>query len=214
MAIETQPVAETSAQCRRAPRLAAVAVLAVLGPALAGCGSVSDGIGGSILRGTASETPAVDPAEFAKTPTCPTAEIRYGAEAISLYDGGKQGDSTQLRYQINVQKVARDCDMAGDRVTVRVGAAGRVVSGPKGATGSVSVPVRVAAVKGDQVLYSKLTTVTVPVNAPDYSANWSIVDDQVAIPAVGSMDTTIYVGLDGAGAKDLVPPKGKGKAKK
>ncbi|WP_407048236.1 hypothetical protein [Methyloraptor flagellatus] len=208
------PMSTSPATARSAARIAAVTGLVLAGLSLAGCGSVSDGIGNALLRGTAEEPKGIDPAEIAKTPTCPIAEVRYGSEMLPLFEGGKQGDPTALRFQLTVQKVARDCDVVGDKVIARVGVAGRVLAGPKGATGTVSVPVRIAAVRGEQVLYSKVTTVAVPVNAPDYAANWSIIDDQVTIPVLGSGDVTIYAGLDGKDAKDLGPAKGKGKAKK
>jgi hypothetical protein len=161
---------------------------------LAACGDTS--IGSSFLNlapKPAQPDPAVA-AKYAATPTCPTAEIRFGTESSSIY-AGKQGDDTALKYQINVQRVARDCDEVGDRIVARVGAAGLVIGGPKGTAGKVDVPVRIAAVNGDKVLLSELKIVSVQVDAPDFNGNWSLVD-QVSIPAVGSADTIIYVGID------------------
>ena len=103
--------------------------------------------------------------------------------------------------------MARECDQIGDNIVARVGAAGRVIAGPKGSTGKVSVPVRIAAVNGDKVVYSALKMVEVDVAPPDFGADWSLVDEQVTIPAAISNDTIIYVGLDEKGKQDKAVQK-------
>ena len=171
-----------------------VAAALFLVSALAGCGDTS--IGSSLFHFTPEAPKTTDNAQFAQKPTCPNAEIRFGTESIQLYENGKQGDVNSVRFQISVQRVARDCDQIGDNIVARVGAAGRVIAGPKGSTGKVSVPVRIAAVNGDKVIYSALKVVEVEVAPPDFGADWSLVDEQVTIPAGVSNDTIIYVGLD------------------
>jgi hypothetical protein len=167
--------------------------------ALAGCGDTS--VGSSFMNWMPGSKPAPDAAvdtkdvsKFAARPTCPNAEIRFGTESANIY-AGKYGDEAALKYQINVQRVARDCDEVGPNVVARVGAAGLVVGGPKGAPGKVDVPVRIAAVNGDKVLFSTLKVVSVSVDAPDFNGSWSLVE-QVNIPSDISADTIIYVGLD------------------
>lgn len=181
---------------------------------LTGCGA-SESIGSSfspskILSGTLSGPKEMDPAVFAATPVCPTAEVRDGTEAMPIHEGGKSDDPAAVRFQASVQRVARDCEEAGDGVRVRVGVAGRVLSGPKGATGQVTVPIRVAVVVGEKVVYSKLSTQTVTVQAPDYSALFSIVDESIVLSVADSQQANILVGLDGKG--DIAAPK-KGKAR-
>lgn len=178
--------------------------------ALAGCGS-SDSIGSSfspskILSGTISGPKEMDPAVYAKTPVCPEALVRDGTEFMPIFEPGKTNDFEAVRFQASVQRVARDCeDAIGGGITVRVGVAGRVLSGKSAATGTVTVPVRVAVTAGDKVLYSKLTTTQVTVQAPDYSALFSVVDDGITLSIAESQAATIYVGLDGKG--DVGAPK-------
>ena len=189
----------STASCFR--RLAKAAPALAMAVALAGCGDTS--VGSSLMNWMPGSKPAetaapADPkayAKFADQPACPNAEIRYGTEMINLFADGKQGDDNSLKYQINVQRVARECDQVGENIMARVGIAGLIVGGPKGAAGKVDVPIRIAAVKGDKVIYTELKTVSVQVQAPDFNGNWSLVEP-VAIPAVGSSDTIIYVGLD------------------
>ncbi|KPL54261.1 hypothetical protein [Prosthecomicrobium hirschii] len=174
---------------------------------LAGCGGTMDSIGTTLLSGTKTDGAELDGEAIKARPVCPLVEIRSGTETLPLYETGKQGNADFLRFQISVQRVARECDINGETMSVRVGAAGRVAAGPKGATGKVQVPVRIAAVKGDQVLYSRLNTVSVDVGAPDYSALWSAVDEAMTLPANITSGVTIYVGLDDKPEKPA--PKGK-----
>ncbi|MER2605647.1 MAG: hypothetical protein ABTQ29_07460 [Siculibacillus sp.] len=196
-----------SARLSKLARIGAGPALVVLTLALAGCGSM-EGIGNKILSGTGSEPEPMDPKIYAATPVCPNAEVRDGTEVMPIWEPTRPGEPQKVRFQAGVQRVARDCEAFGDGLKVRVGVAGRVLSGPGGASGSVTVPIRVAAVVGEKVVYSKVTTATVTVQAPDYSALFSVVDDNVVMSIADSHDATIYVGLDGKG--DPVGPK-KGK---
>jgi hypothetical protein len=179
------------------------AIIVALSLALSGCGDTSIGStfmnfmpGAKPAAGETDPDAAKNAAKYAPTATCPGAEIRYGTESVNIYEPNKPNTADTIRYQINVQRVARDCDSVGDNIVARVGAAGLVVGGPKGVAGKVSIPVRIAAVSGDKVLYTGLKVVTVDVAAPDYNANWSIVDEAINIPVGLSSDTIIYVGID------------------
>ena len=100
-------------------RSALVALL--LAPTLSACGSM-DGIGAKILTGGA-EPKEMDPKIWAATPVCPEITIRDGTEFLPIFEPGKQGDIASIRFQANVQRVARDCDDVGGQIRVRVGAA-------------------------------------------------------------------------------------------
>ena len=186
------------------PALGLRAAALLLPLTLAGCGAV-EGIGGKMLL-AGTEPKEMDPKLYASTPVCPNIEIREGTEFMPILESGKTASpEAVVRFQANVQRVARDCDESGGGIRVRVGAAGRVLSGPKGATGAVTIPVRVVALVGDKVLYSKLVPTTVDVQAPDFSALWSVVDDGLVLSVADSHEATIYVGLDGKG--DVRAPK-------
>lgn len=192
-------------------RLAALA----LPIALAGCSSsTTDGIGSNILSVVAPKPQEMDPAIYAATPVCPNVEIRDGTEFMPVFKPGKFGDPSQIMFQASVQRVARDCDNVDQGIRVRVGVAGRVLSGPTGATGPSNVPIRIAVVIGDKVVYSKLHQAAVNVQAPDYSALWSVVDDAIVLSIADSKEATIYAGFDGKGdPKEKAKPKRSGPAK-
>ncbi len=43
---------------------------------------------------------------------------------------------------------------------INVAAAGKIITGPAGAPGAVTMPIRIVVVRGDEVLYSKLPAST------------------------------------------------------
>lgn len=179
---------------------------------LAGCGA-TEGIGANfspskLISGTLDGPKEMDPSVYAATPVCPEALVREGTEFMPVFEPGKTGNVDAVRFQASVQRVARDCeDAIGGGIKVRVGVAGRVLSGKSAATGTMTVPIRVAVTAGDKVLYSKLTTTQVSVQAPDYSGLFSIVDDGITLSVAESQAATIFVGLDGKG--DVAGPKKK-----
>lgn len=199
MASPVRPIA--GAKSRLPLGLARFAAATALCLSLTACAGSSIGSSfGSFMPG-ASSTPETagdlkEQNKYLATATCPGAEIRFGAEAINLFANNAQPTPDSLRFQINVQRVARECDVIGDNVVARVGAAGRVIAGPKGASGKVDVPVRIVAMNGDKQVYTTLKTVSVDVQPPDYGANWAVVDESVSIPVALANSTTIYIGLE------------------
>lgn len=202
----------------RQSRTLSVAVCGLAAALLAGCSSVSESMAlPSLFGGSNSSAANADvPDEFRLKPTCPQVEIRAEAESMRIYEGNKTGDANAVRYQTSIQRVARDCDIVGDDVVVRVGVAGRVVAGPKGGPGTVQVPLRVVVTDGTgKPIYSQAHIVPVTVEAPDYSALWSKVDDQVHFSKTQSGDVSIIVGIDelalkGGAAKPSKPAKPRG----
>ncbi|NLH83405.1 MAG: hypothetical protein GX458_21580 [Phyllobacteriaceae bacterium] len=212
--LETSRPSTTGRRAQASLRAAAALLLPL---ALAGCGGASEGIGSDfsaskILSGTLTGPKEMDPAVYAATPICPEALVRDGTEFMPIFEPGKQNNFDAVRFQASVQRVARDCEnAAGGGINIRVGVAGRVLSGRNAATGKVTVPVRIAVTAGEKVLYSKLIATTVDVQAPDYSGLFSVVDDGISLTIPESQAATIYVGLDGHGdvRGPAKPKKGK-----
>ena len=79
---------------------------------------------------------------------------------------------------------------------MEVVAAGRVVEGPKGKSGSLELPVRVAIRQGEDVPYSQLGKIQVAV-APNAGATQFIFkDSQVVVPAPTQQNMQVFVGFD------------------
>lgn len=139
-------------------------------------------------------------ADFTKTKFCPPLEIRPTTEAMTIYERGKDKEPGNVRYQASITKTARECQHVGDTLMIKVGVSGRVVAGPKGGAGSVTLPIRIAVVRqmgGQKPLYSDLFKKSVPVSAPTFGSSYSEVYDQVSLKVTPQdRDLIVFVGFD------------------
>ncbi len=186
---------------------------------LAGCSTIENVVGpiGNVGNVFSQNTPANAP-ENQNTPTqisaeenCPGATIRQGAAAWAQNVG--QGP-TNIRYQASIVQIARECTILGDTMTIKVGIEGRVLVGPKGGAGNVTVPLRIALVQeGPQPrpVISKFYAVQVTVPPGATQVPFTQVDNDLSfpIPADKNLERfVIYVGFDPQGAP---PPQKKAK---
>ncbi|CAN0392010.1 unnamed protein product, partial [Phaeothamnion confervicola] len=63
---------------------------------------------------------------------------------VTIYEAGRAGDALAVMHRGELTKTARECQIEGNRVTVKYGFSGRILLGPKGRTGLVALPVKVA----------------------------------------------------------------------
>lgn len=141
------------------------AVLAVA-LAVSGCGlsSITSGIGGGIFGG--SEKKSADIARVneeqllsaAKSDTaasvgstssdiahgCPRMVASSRDSHLTIYEPGKAGDGLAVMHRGEIMKTARECQIEPGRVTVKYGFSGRVLLGPRGRAGPISLPVTIA----------------------------------------------------------------------
>jgi hypothetical protein len=144
---------------------------------------------------------------------CPSVEIRQGAStyAQSVEDNGSAALS--LRYQANFVRFARECALHGGNVTLKVGVEGRVILGPAGAPGEVTLPVRLAVVKegiNPQTIWTKFYMVPVALAPGQENVAFTHVEEDVTFPMPpgNQFDQyVVYVGFDPNGA----PPEPKKK---
>lgn len=157
------------------------------------------------LQTTKDGSIIVNAQNFAKTTMdqCPPVFIRPGTEAVVQRAGGKSasdpsGSQAPIQYQASILNTARECSPAASGVSVKLGVLGRVVAGPAGKAGTITLPMRVVVVEGtDKVLKSDLTRVTVNLTAPDFGADFTKIFDGIAVPmSPGNTDFRIYVGFD------------------
>ena len=131
---------------------------------------------------------------------CPRVTLREGTAYFSTYERGGDGQQDKLRYQASINNVTRSCDYSGQDLVMTVGAAGRVVLGPKGAAGAIAMPIRVAVVEGEKVLYSQLHKYEVQV-APSGATQFIFTDPSVTLPRPSGPNYLVYVGYDEGPAK-------------
>ena len=103
---------------------------------------------------------------------CPKIIMRAGTQTYDAYPAKMKKDDPEapkkLRFRATITEVVRECNYEGDMLNIRVGIAGRIVSGPAGETGSFALPIRVAATQSDAVLYSQLHDVGAETARPTF----------------------------------------------
>lgn len=176
-----------------------VATVMSLAAFVAGCSSTGGGAGG--LLGSSAPKPAVEPAATPQQVvqgTCPTVNLRDGTAYYRTYakGGEKDKDPTKVIHQASLADTTRQCKVSGDNVIIDVAAAGRVVAGPAGGPGTVTMPIRVAVVDGDKTLYSELTKYPAELPAGAPTTQFLFNKPGITIPRAAADTAKVYVGFD------------------
>ncbi len=186
---------------RRWARIASAAAMSTI---IAACSSGStsppaDSVAGKLIRGTA-EPAQISPesGESGKRLKCPRVSIREGTQVVRVYERGGEDDPTQVRYQATISETARECFFSGGILTMKVGVAGWIVAGPKGAVGNINVPLRIAIVQGgSEVLFSKLYQIPATLSATQPRVSFTHVDDAIYVPEPERNGSyRVFVGFD------------------
>jgi len=159
-------------------RLCLCGLLAV---SAAGCGisSITSGLGTSIFGGGSSKTaeaPGVNEEQLlsaakasgdGEASSSPVGEIAAGCPRLSIsprggnltiYEEGRAGDGLAIMHRGEITKTARECHIEPGRVTVKYGFSGRVLLGPRGQAGNITLPVNVVVTdaKRDRIATDRL----------------------------------------------------------
>lgn len=179
--------------CMGKQRILAGAVLAGLAFS-AGCQS-NDTAGALEPKGDGTAAPQVKESELRAF--CPPVMLREGTAYFSTYErGAKDKDPAKLEYQASIGDVTRSCTYPDGLLNMDVAVAGRIVPGPKGKAGTITMPIRVVVVQDGQVVYSQLhkhpVAVTDTVGATQFVFN----DAGISIPRPSNRAVVVYAGYD------------------
>ena len=130
------------------------------------------------------------------TDYCPTVRLRAGMESIRFYKGRDRENSDNIRYQATITKVARQCTYVGQNLEIKVGALGRVITGPAGGAGAVKLPIRVAVQEGRCSRHFELHRTDTSVAEGSSFSKFEFVDETIVIPAPTATNVRIFVGFD------------------
>jgi hypothetical protein len=143
--------------------LARGAVAGLLLAVLGGCGmsSLTSGIGGGwfgsqnktgadvgsinedqLLAAAKTDGPGSG-AGFDVAHGCPRFQVWSREGYVTIYEQGRVGDGLAVMHRGEITKTARECQIEPGRVSVKVCFSGRVLLGPKGKAGNVSLPLTV-----------------------------------------------------------------------
>jgi hypothetical protein len=211
--------------CDRAS-IAAVFALALLAPGCSGGGSLFGGPAAS----TAAPAPAPAPApsssggwlpdsvsnffsgSSARAPQavagaapnveCPFIQIREGASTLTI-SGGGDTTAMSLKYQGTFLRAARQCAAVAGQMVMKLGVQGRIILGPLGGPGEITVPLRIAVVdetpSSSKTIVTKLILIPVTVQSADDSPTFTHVEDNLTFPlpsAAKLEDYIVYIGFD------------------
>lgn len=163
---------------------------------LAACQSGGAGEGTSDAATTGQPRPQITQNELEAF--CPPVTIRHGTASYNAFAKGGQGDPTKVTYQASISDATRACTRAGGMMTITVAIAGRVVPGPAGAPSSVTMPIRIAVTRGDEVLYSQMIKDPVALDASNAATQFLVKDSNVVIPIPERPTVRVQVGFDEA----------------
>lgn len=161
---------------------------------LAGCNA---GNPGGVL-GSAADKPAATPAASSAAAVqgfCPPITLRDGTAYYRTYAKGAKDDPTKVIYQASLADTTRSCARSETTLTITAMVQGRLVAGPEGKAGPVTLPIRVAVTDGDKVLYSELTQF--PVTLADVAqATQFVFTKDVAVPGDLGGLVKVHIGFD------------------
>lgn len=137
--------------------------------------------------------------------SCPDVDIRDGTETLRTFRAGAGDAASALVWQATLGKMARECRTLGASENFAglysVGATGRILLGPAGTPGTYQVPVRIALLRGKDVIDTRLTQVTAVIPPDESQATFSVVIDNFRVtrdPTDNLSDLQIFVGFDPA----------------
>ena len=130
---------------------------------------------------------------------CPQVVAWPRDRLLTIYQPGHVGDQLAVVHRGEITKMARECQLYSDRVVVKYGFAGRVLLGPKGAAGAVTLPVSIRVAGSDQkTLATDKMTITTTVPPGDPASYFSMVRE-IAFPIqMGTRpeDYKVFVAFD------------------
>lgn len=109
---------------------------------------------------------------------CPVVDVEEGGGVAQI------GSGAGLRHQFAISDTARECTVANKQISIRVGVAGRVVAGPAGGAGTVSVPLRIGIRRETDkiILTSKVVNITATIPAGSANTTFAVVSDPLIVP--------------------------------
>lgn len=181
-------------------RLAAGLAMSGFVFAIAGCQSAGT-VMGSAAQEQTEKVKASDLRAY-----CPKVTLREGTAYFNTYARGGQDDPAKLVYQAAITDVTRDCSRTDGILNMNVAVAGKVVPGPLGAAGSITMPIRVAVVQGDKVLYSQLHQYKLQIADTSAATQFVFKDSNVSLPIPPDGTYQVYAGYDEGPPKAAAKP--------
>lgn len=143
---------------------------------------------------------------------CPYIQIREGASTLTI-SGGGDNTAMSLKYQGTFVRAARQCAVVAGQMVMKVGVEGRIILGPQGGPGQITVPLRIAVVdetaSSSKTIVTKLTLIPVTVGSAADTPTFTHVEDNLSFPLPSSAkleNYIVYIGFDPLAAEAQEKP--------
>lgn len=143
-----------------------------------------------------SEPPAGAVRESELRAYCPRVTLRDGTAFYDVYEGRAEGDPNKLVYRASISETTRACKYGQGTGSVAVAIAGKIVPGPRGRTGTVTVPIRVVALRGGEVIFSQLYRHPVTIADTAGATQFIFTAPDIAVPGGIDRSVQILAGFD------------------
>ncbi|WP_174293593.1 hypothetical protein [Rhizobium leguminosarum] len=132
---------------------------------------------------------------------CPQIFMRDQDAIFRTYAKGKKDDAQQIVFQASFGDYTRQCTLNDTNLTMTVVAQLRLITGPAGAPGPVTLPIRVTILDGENLLYSEVTKfpTEIPAGAPGTQVIFR--KDGIKMPVGAGALVRVNIGFDTQAAK-------------
>ncbi len=138
---------------------------------------------------------------------CPITEVRAGTAHYIFYAPDLAPQPQNVQFQGTLTRTARECEFGQNSVSIKFGFAGRVLVGPKGGAGSVTLPVRaVLSYREGEVAWTKVYNIPVNIPPNERSAFFMFVEEdfEYTVPLGNRLsEYALYIGFDGDAATSI-----------
>ncbi len=126
---------------------------------------------------------------------CPQIFMKDKDAIFRTYAGGaKTGDADKLAFQASIGDYTRQCSLNDANLTMTVVAQLRVLAGPNGSPGKVTLPVRITVFDGEDALYSEVMNFPVEVGSGATQALFR--KDGIKLPVGSGSMVRVNIGFD------------------
>lgn len=183
-------------------RLFSASLLALLtGCSTLGIGGNSDKQPGADVTvapqaGTTAAAPQVTGGQTYVAGKCPQAVIRDEASVYRTYAKGAKDDASQLTYQASLAQATRQCTSDGTNLIIHIAVQGRLVAGPMGSSGKVTLPIHVSVMDNETALYSKTINYTAEIPPGETTTQFLFTEDDISVTGGSGGFTIVQIGFD------------------
>lgn len=132
---------------------------------------------------------------------CPTVALRDASATMTSYERGGDNDPARIVYRAALSEGTRSCNFSTALMGMNVAVAGRIVPGPRGTTGTVTLPIRVTVIDRSSTVYSQLHNFQVQVADTAGATQFIFSDNAVQFPVPRSRNVQVFVGFEQPGRR-------------